>query len=185
MHAPPTAGVWAAGLLVGLLAALPAAWCQTTEASVKAAYTLNFAKFTYWPSSAEPEGAGLRVCVVGRSAVGEFLRESEGESVGARRLSVDQVRLPGDVSGCHLLYISELDLAREKRVLATLSGLPILTVSDLEGFAGAGGMVELVLVDRRLRFEINLDAVRRAGLRIDPNLLRLAVRVHGDKKSGE
>ena len=57
--------------------------------------------------------------------------------------------------------------------------MPILTVSDLPGFDRAGGMIELVVRERRLRFEINLDAVRGARLRLDPKLLRLALELHG------
>ncbi len=168
----------ATGLLL-LLALGPSARAQTPEASLKAAYSLNFAKFTHWPGAVQPD-AGLKVCMVGRSPVASVLSASEGESVGGRPISFDYKRLPGDVTDCHLLYLSELDLDRERRLLASLAGLPILTVSDLPGFAKAGGMIELVVVEKRLRFEINLGALRKAGLRLDPKLLRLALRLHGD-----
>jgi len=161
-------------------------WAQTPEASLKAVFSLNFAKFTHWPEGepAAPEDE-LRVCMVGRSQVASALSASEGEKVGRRRVSFDYIRLPGDVSGCHLLYVSELDLDRERRLLASLRRLPVITISDLPGFAEAGGMVELVIVDRRLRFEINLAAVRAAGLRMEPKLLKLAIRLHGKQREGE
>jgi hypothetical protein len=78
-----------------------------------------------------------------------------------------------------LLYISTLDLSRARRQLAAMAAYPILTVSDVQDFAQSGGMIELLLVDRKLRFEIDLDAVRAAGLRLDPKLLDLAIRVYG------
>jgi hypothetical protein len=156
---------------------------QTPEASLKAAFSLNFAKFAHWPEEAggTPLQA-LKVCMVGRSQVASVLSASEGESVGGRSVSFDYVRLPGDVSGCHLLYVSELDLDRDRRLLASLSALPVLTISDLPGFARAGGMIELLVIERRLRFEINLDVVRAAGLRLDPKLLRLAIKLYGDRQ---
>jgi hypothetical protein len=186
VFSPASCRAWLAALLIGLHTSMPSALAQAPEAGVKAAFTLNFAKFAHWPDGAtDPQDAQLRVCVAGHSPVGASLQSSEGERVGGRRLAVDVVRLPGNVTGCHLLYVSDLDLARERRVLASLSRLPILTVSDIPGFAAAGGMIELVILDRRLRFEINLEVVRRAGMRLDPDLLRLATRVHGEAKSGD
>jgi YfiR/HmsC-like len=170
--------------LVAVLAAAVPRWADpyavppTPEASLKAAYTLNFAKFTEWPGDGGAEA--LQVCVVGRSLVGDALEAAARAQAPERRLRVVYVRLPGEVSGCNLMYVSDLDMSRARRLLAALAEYPILTVSDIEGFARQGGMIELVLVQRRLRFFIDLDAVRAAGLRLEPKLLRLAVQVYGE-----
>jgi hypothetical protein len=176
MTKPPLLGLAAALLAAVLRWADLGAAPQAPEATLKAAYTLNFAKFTEWPG--EGTGADLRVCVVGRSLVGEALEAAVHAEVAGRGLRVVYVRLPGEVSQCNLMYVSELDMTRARRLLAALAEYPILTVSDIEGFAQVGGMIELVVVERRLRFVIDLDAVRAAGLRLEPKLLRLAVHVY-------
>lgn len=163
---------------MGLLAAWAPAWPQTPEPSLKAAFTLNFAKFAHWPDPASD--SILRVCTLGSSPVVSALQASEGAQVAGHQVELDQVKLPGDVSGCHLLYLSELDPQRDRRLLVSLSGLPIITISDRPGFARAGGMIELVLVERRLRFDINLGVVRRSGLRLEPKLLKLALNLYND-----
>lgn len=166
-----------AALLLGL--SFPG-WPQTSESKLKAAYTLNFAKFTHWPAGRGGASSGaLRVCADGTSDIGPALEESANTRVAGRTLEVRYVRLPGDVLDCDLLYISTLDLSRARRQLAAMAAYPILTVSDVQDFAQSGGMIELLLVDRKLRFEIDLDAVRAAGLRLDPKLLDLAIRVYG------
>lgn len=170
-----------ARLLTPLLAAAllgpgVALTAETSPAALKAAYTLNFAKFTHWP---RPLGEDLQLCVAGRSEVGSALEDSTFGRVAGRALRLTYVRLPGEVGHCNLLWVSEIDPGRAPRLLAALAELPILTVSDIEGFARDGGMIELVLLARKLRFVIDLEAVRAAKLRLDPKLLDLALEVHG------
>ena len=137
---------------------------EAGEWELKAAYTLNFAKFTHWATPAISDDAGtLRVCTVGTSPIVAAFEEAEGSLIAGRTLDVRQVQIPGRVDGCHLLYIVRLEPHRLKRTLAALSSLPILTVSDMDGFVRKGGMIGLLRQDRRLRFEIDLAAVRRAG----------------------
>jgi len=52
--------------------------------------------------------------------------------------------------------------------------VPILSVSDIADFTRAGGMIDLVEVEQRIRFNINLSAARRARLRLSSQLLKLA-----------
>jgi len=44
----------------------------------------------------------------------------------------------------------------------------------MEGFAQSGGVINFVTVEKKIRFEINLDAAERADLKISSKLLRLA-----------
>jgi hypothetical protein len=182
MRRPGPSRLATALLAAASLLLVASAWPQAPVVQLKAAYTLNFAKFTEWPA-AQTSGP-LRACVAGRSLVGQVLEQSVPTQVAGRRLEVHYVRLPGDVSGCDLLYISELDPNRGRRLLAAMADLPILTVSDIEGFTRMGGMIELLVAQRKLRFEIDLAAVRAAGLRLDPRLLELARRVHGQTNKG-
>lgn len=167
-------------LAVALSHAIWLAPDEPPEAELKSAFTLNFAKFAHWPDHrASAGGAVLDVCVVGRSPVGQALEQTAGIRVAGRRLKVRYIRLPGDVSDCHIVYVSKLEASRSRRILGALSPEGVLTVSDVQGFVGNGGMIELVVHERRLRFAIDLAAVRAAGLRLEPSLLRLAIRLDG------
>jgi hypothetical protein len=152
---------------------------------VKAAFVLNFAKFATWPEPTGGSAPPLSVCAVKPSPVGEALAAEEGRRVAGRELRVDFVRLPGRLAGCRLLYVPRMEDLRLRRTLAALAELPVLTVSDQPGFVDAGGMIGLVQVEARLRFEVNLNAVAAAGLRLDPKLLRLAARLLGHPANKE
>ena len=50
----------------------------------------------------------------------------------------------------------------------------MLTVSDMERFAHRGGIITLLTIQDRIRFEINVEAARRSGVKISSKLLKLA-----------
>ena len=54
----------------------------------------------------------------------------------------------------------------------------MLVVTESEGALADGSMVNFVLVDGRVRFEVGLDAARRGGLTLSSRLLAVAQQVH-------
>ena len=57
----------------------------------------------------------------------------------------------------------------------------MLTVGESPDFLDQGGMINFLIKDGSVRFEINLEPVRIARLKLDVNLLRVAVSVRGEK----
>ena len=51
-------------------------------------------------------------------------------------------------------------------------------MSDMEGFATRGGIIELLKRGNKIRFEVNVASAEAAGLTISSSLLRLARTVH-------
>ncbi len=160
------AATWAA-VFMGV--GVAAAGAVPLEYRVKAAFLYHFAQLTRWPG--EGEGA-LRVCVLGEDPFGPALERLEGKRVRGRRISVGRCS-SGGACDCEVVFVSRSERGRLAADLARL-GPGVLTVSDIPGFAGAGGMIELVLVDGKVRFRINRGAAERAGLRLSSRLLHLA-----------
>lgn len=53
----------------------------------------------------------------------------------------------------------------------------MLIVSNTPRGLDVGSMINFLLVDRRVRFEVSLPAAKRSGLRISAELLSVASRV--------
>lgn len=139
------------------------------EYEVKAAFVYNFAKFVEWPSDNTP----LRLCVLGKDAIAPALAEIQGKPVKARKIEVALLDATADTRGCDLLFIS---LSAEKhldRVAALSRGSGMLTIGDSEGFAQRGVMMNLFTENGKIRFEVNLDAIRRSGVKVSSKLLAL------------
>jgi YfiR/HmsC-like len=144
------------------------------ETEVRAAFLYNFTKFVDWPASAQKSAEPFRMCVL---ADAEFTRAVEtiigGESVLGRPLVLITPETPEVARACQLLFVAHAE-PEGARYLAAVRDYPVLTVGDAPRFLDAGGAIQFVLVDQRVRFDINLVAAERAGLRVSSNLLRVA-----------
>jgi len=159
-------------MLVILGVRAPAAGDALEESSVKAAILFNVVRFTEWPpASFGSDTAPVVLCVVGPDPAGA-LERLDGKTLKGRPLSVratDEARL----RQCHIAYISP-ERADLTDVLKAAEKFTVLTVSDIDRFARKGGMIGLVNEGGKIRFEINLRAAERAGLRLSSQLLKLA-----------
>lgn len=159
-----------------LLVCAQFAQAQTpTEAQVKAAYVLNFAKFAEWPAASFASAASpLNVCVLGTPETHAAFAGIQGKPAQGRDVQVRALPRPGDTAGCHVLYVDAVERAGAAAALKSVTGRPVLTVSDAEGFIDAGGMLGLVLVEGRIRFDASREAARAGGLQLRAQLLSLA-----------
>jgi hypothetical protein len=173
-------------LIVGValacaFAALPLQAQVATAPEVKAAYLLNFVKFTTWPASVAPDGADLTMCVVGDERVVVALDEvTHGQRIEGRGIVVAALADMNDVRRCHLLYASGLGADKEQTLVEGTRGRPILTASDSSTFMKHGGVAAFHIAAGRMKFSVNPSAAERAHLRISSKLLSLAVIVKDD-----
>lgn len=164
---PCLLGLWLAGL------AGPAAAQErdATEQAVRAAMVFNFMKFAEWPAA----GGRLKLCVAsGDRRQVEALESLAGKQVRGQGLAVARFHPPE--TDCHVLFVDSRQ--RWEEALESRSLAQTLTVGAYPGFARDGGMIEMVRQEEGgTRFDINQPEVRRAGLRLYPQLLRLARQV--------
>jgi hypothetical protein len=142
--------------------------------SLKAAFLANFAKFATWPDEALSPGRVFTFCIGGDKAVADALERSIKEHPGQEPVSVIFVTPDGSLRGCDVLYLGGLNLKDARRTIEALKDAPILTVSDVDGFAEQGGVAQLRLENGRMRFAINPAAAQRAHLALSAKLLSLA-----------
>jgi hypothetical protein len=147
------------------------------EAILKAAFVLNFARYTSWPSPGP--GNRYHICIVGQDPVGDAIRLLDGKPLKGKTVVVVPGISDAAYSPCQMLYISR-STDDVRSILAATKGKPILTVSDLPRFVHAGGMIGLKIADNRVRFDINASIARKVGLQLSAQLLRLADMVVGE-----
>jgi hypothetical protein len=165
------------GVLLLLLAPGLPSYAQTvSEDQVKAAYVYNFAKFVEWPlrDFAGPT-APLRVCVLDdRSLESELIQMVKGKAVAGRPVMVVPVQNGEQSRDCHILFIGSSQQGQIRRILEALGELNVLTVGETKGFVEAGGIINFVLQDDRVQFEVNRKAAKQAGLSVSSRLLAVA-----------
>jgi len=128
----------------------------------KATYLTRLRDFVRWPGSDE----------ITFGILGEDPFDGALDKVNVKRSTKIE-----DLKDCQVIYISKSEQGNLDRLFDSLGSANILTVGDSEGFAKQGGMIGFVMEGDQVRFEINTGSARRAGLKIDLRLLKLALRV--------
>jgi hypothetical protein len=160
-----------AGLLVPGITA--AAEGDSLEYAVKATYLYKFGIYVEWPhTSFTSPNSVLNLCIIGDDPFGATLDNAvNGQQVNGHPIAVRRIRTLTPDSGCHVLYVGE----KQRSIPATeeMRALGVLTVSDVEGL----GIINFVIKDNRVRFNIDEEAASQNGLIISSKLLSLALNV--------
>lgn len=144
----------------------------TREYEIKAAFLYHFARFIEWPEEAEQEQIAL--CVLGEDPFGKTLDDLEGKEVRSKTLTVRRLERGREAQRCHVLFISSSERERLPQLLDTLRTAHVLTVGETDTFAREGGAIRLFEARNKIRFEVNLEVARRAGLTVSSRMLKLA-----------
>lgn len=177
MKATIATAFWIACLGALLTTASHAQPVETLELRVKAAQLFNFPKFIEWPEdSFERDDSPFIFAIIGRDAAfAEILQETlKDKTLKGRRIEFRQYQRLEELEAVHALYISEQTEAPLDDIVRKTRELSVLTVSDEEGYARQGVMINFYRAENRIRFEINLKAAEQQNLKMDSRLLGLA-----------
>ena len=168
-------------LMLLLLAGMSMQCCRAElpELQVKSDYVFNFIKFAEWPDRALKTGDKLRLCVIGNNELLASLATLNGRKAGEHELLVMRADRSEVWNTCHVLYIGEHEQRRLASIIKSLGTAPVLTISDIPGFAERGGGIGLLNRNNKMLFEVNLAATRQAGLRLSGQMLNLASNIFG------
>lgn len=178
-------------LAVGIASALLGPSClhaqrsSPSEYDVKAAYLFDFGKFVAWPATVAAAD-DFSICVLGEDPFGgTFDATIAGETIDGKKVVVNRIAKPQAAMSCRILFISASEESQLKEILATLDSRSVLTVSDISQFTRRGGMIQFVIDASRVRFEVNVTTAQRAGLTLSSQLLKVAINVRRDSKTGD
>ncbi len=147
---------------------------------LKAAYLYQFTKFTQWPSRQfVNKTTPIRICVLGRNPFGDLLDSFSSRESQHRQLLIKYLSSLQNIASCHVVFISKSEEKRLTQILSRIANSPVLSVSDMEGFAKRGGIIGFVPKSRRIGIEINVAASRSSGAKLSSKLLEVATLVKG------
>ena len=160
-------------------AGVRAADASDVEYAVKAAYLYKFAGYVEWPASAFHDASEPMVIgVIGADKLmTELKQQLAGLSVNGHPLVVAPLKPGQAASGTQILFIGREENGDLKRLLSAVQSRPVLTVTEATGGLGDGSVINFVLADNKVRFEISLAGAERNGLKVSSRLLSVALQV--------
>lgn len=155
---------------------------EIPEYELKAAFIYNFAKFITWPAGSFTDSASpIILAVLGDDPFGPRLPETlASKSVNGHPIHIVYVSSGTVVPMCHILFIANSENDRLVPALERVAGRPVLTVGDSPRFADQGGMINLFLDGKAVRFEINANATESGGFKVSSKLGGLGVIIRGN-----
>jgi YfiR/HmsC-like len=149
---------------------------DSAEYLIKAGFIYNFANLMQWPANtfSSPDSP-IVIAIVGTDASGGILDEVlAGKKVAGRPFAVKHLKRGMDLKGCNIVFVSASETAHLDEILHLVKNLPILTIGETPSFAQRGGIINFVVVDDKVRFEVNVEAAKQADISISSRLLALA-----------
>jgi len=170
---------------------------SSREYQVKAAFLYNFIMFVDWP--AEKIGDNNQPIIIGIIGKDPFEgafepikdKQAKDRKVIVKRFKgleelkkADKAEIDQTIEAikkCHLLFISSSEKGAAKEITDLVKGCGVLTVGDMPEFLeSGGGIINFLMEEGKIRFEINVTAAVQAKLQIRSQLLRLAKNVIGE-----
>ena len=164
-------------LLIGalLLGVRAEAQAPMGEAQVKAMFVYNFLKFVEWPVDASVTAKDpFVVLIVGEGPTADATESFlESKTIGERPLIVRRTQSDPSFTGVRAAFVVERDGRKLRRILAAATAAGVLTIGEGDDFASLGGVIGLLVENRRVRFDVDTSAAQSAGLRVSSKLLAL------------
>lgn len=183
-------------LVVAIVPEALADSARSQEYQIKAAFLYNFIKFVEWPKekfadSNEP----ITIGIIGKDPFGKAFEPLKNKKAKGRKIVVkrfkgfeelkeihgkDKAGLQREIKTirkCHVLFICCSEKESQRDIINSVKAYSVLTVGESEVFFKSGGIINFQLEEKKVRFEINDMAAKRAKLKISSKLLRLAKRV--------
>jgi hypothetical protein len=151
---------------------------ESLEYAVKATYLYKLGPFIEWPASAGSQSETFKICIIGPDPFGDTVDQAvAGQAIGGRAIKI--VRLPHIArdTNCQVIYLSGSPEQSVAAALLAVKGLPVLTVTENSVDSDDKGIVNFVIVENRVRFEIDDNAAAENGITISSKVLDLAVSV--------
>jgi YfiR/HmsC-like len=151
----------------------------TSEQALTVAFLYNFMKFAEWPAQ-DIIGSELTLCATDNASFDSDLDAIAGRPAQNKTVRIKRIELGQSAKECQLLFLPrEEKPVRIREWLNSAKNTSTLMVSNVDDFLDMGGMIALIDDGTRLQFEVNLDQVRPAGLKLSAQLLQIARAVRG------
>lgn len=152
---------------------------EDAEYRIKAAFLYHFCNYVKWPDEVfTDKDSPLTVGVAGPAAVVERLRETvNGRLAHGRPISIHRVRRSDPLQNLHVLYVADQDAATFD--VDAISTRPILVITESRDGLDVGGIINFIIENDRVRFDIAPETARERHLDISAQLLTVARHVRG------
>ncbi|WP_106152102.1 YfiR family protein [Marinilabilia salmonicolor] len=156
-------------LMLALLMIMPVLM-QGQVAKYKAVFTLNFIRYIGWPEAARQ--GDFVIGVLQDSDIARRIdQQTGGKKFGFQTVVVKEFNSLADLTDCQVLFVSDRSgFSRNAAQIKQKLGNNSLIVTESEGATDHGSMINFVVRNEVLKFEIHKGNASSNGLQISSRL---------------
>jgi len=145
--------------------------------ALKASYLVNFLEFVTWdqlPNKGHTigvlnsEGVASRIKAISLGRIGDLKN---------RQIRVEHFSQAKEISKVSLLFIARGNQMQWAELVELSEKQNFILIGEEDGFLEAGGVIQFVTVNNRIRFKINSKQAKKIGVSMSSKLLSLAKEV--------
>lgn len=138
---------------------------QSQEVKYKASFTLNFIRYIGWPE--EQTKGEFVIGVLKNKTLAKLLTEqAAGKKFGFQDIVIKDFATPAEVTKCQVLFVgSQVSLSKYgAELIQNCGGKQFLLIAESEGATEKGAIINFVLVNDVLKFELSAANAAKMGL---------------------
>jgi hypothetical protein len=139
------------------------------EYALKAAFLYRFIDYVNWKDYSKNQF--FKIAILEESPITAALLDMPKN----KKIDIKEYKNADDISFCHILFVPYNSTIPIETIISKFSGKPVLIVTESKGYGKKGAQVNFVIVDNKLKFEVNLKAINKSGIGISSFLLQHAI----------
>lgn len=156
------------------------AWGQGSAESanlkLKSMFVYNFIKNVEWPES--QKAGDFKVTILGDKDLYQMMNSTyAGKEINGQKLVFNYVDSYGNVAFAHILYVAPEFSGELSKNSSKLRKNKTLVVTDKGGLLYDGSVINFIVTNNKLAFEISKSNAELVPLTIGPALLKMATSV--------
>lgn len=148
---------------------------ESKDYTYKTIFIYNFIKYIEWPSA----HADFTIAIYqGNDDVQDAFKQMALKKSGTTQsYTIKNISNLNEASTAQVLFIPNEQSAVLPEAAALAKEKPVLIVTEKDGLIKRGSGINFIVVDGKLRFELNRKSLDAAGLKVSSSLLNLAILV--------
>ncbi len=144
------------------------------QPALKAAFIYHFTQYIEWSNDAGSKT--FNISILGKSPITkQLVVVTKGEKVRGKEIIVQEYENINNIEQTHILFVPQNSPVSIEKIVSFFAGLPVLIITEKKGSAENGSHINFFVSENKLKFEINMKAANRAGLKISSILLKHAI----------
>lgn len=139
------------------------------EYILKAGFLYRFIDYVSWKDYSKKQT--FKVAILEQSPITEALLNIPKN----KKMEIKEYKNLNEITSCNILFVPYDCSYRIETILSKFSGKPVLIVTERNGYGKKGAHMNFIIVNSKLKFEVNLKSINKDGIGISSFLLQHAI----------